>query len=99
MKVSKQKSHSYVLLFFYLSIVTSQAFVHNFFETQQEDGKVDDHVTIEISPNIESNPLASNNNIIGMEMEECDNEDEECLKRSISDQAHLDYIYTQQSRP
>lgn len=30
-----------------------------------------------------------------MGMEECENEDEECLKRRVLEEAHLDYIYTQ----
>ena len=34
-----------------------------------------------------------------MGMEACDNRDEECLKRRIISEAHLDYIYTQHHKP
>lgn len=34
-----------------------------------------------------------------MGMEDCGNEDEECLKRRVLAEAHLDYIYTQHHKP
>ncbi|KAL5580266.1 hypothetical protein UlMin_012708, partial [Ulmus minor] len=34
-----------------------------------------------------------------MGLEECGNEDEECLKRRMVADAHLDYIYTQHRKP
>ncbi|KVH90687.1 putative phytosulfokines 6 [Cynara cardunculus var. scolymus] len=34
-----------------------------------------------------------------MGMEECGSRDEECLKRRVLAEAHLDYIYTQHHRP
>ncbi|GAB4824758.1 hypothetical protein Ancab_007622 [Ancistrocladus abbreviatus] len=32
-------------------------------------------------------------------LEACKNGDEECLKRRITEEAHLDYIYTQHQKP
>ncbi|KAL4591658.1 hypothetical protein LXL04_004628 [Taraxacum kok-saghyz] len=34
-----------------------------------------------------------------MGMEECGSGDEECLKRRVLGEAHLDYIYTQHRKP
>ncbi|XP_058088388.1 putative phytosulfokines 6 [Magnolia sinica] len=34
-----------------------------------------------------------------MAMEDCGNGDEECLKRRMTSEAHLDYIYTQHHKP
>ncbi|KAI3706458.1 hypothetical protein L6452_24219 [Arctium lappa] len=34
-----------------------------------------------------------------MGMEDCESRDEECLKRRVLAEAHLDYIYTQHHRP
>ncbi|KAK9921168.1 hypothetical protein M0R45_029690 [Rubus argutus] len=34
-----------------------------------------------------------------MGSEECDEKDEECLKRRMVAEAHLDYIYTQHHKP
>ncbi|KAL5763829.1 hypothetical protein ACOSP7_016190 [Xanthoceras sorbifolium] len=34
-----------------------------------------------------------------MGMETCENGDEECFKRRIISEAHLDYIYTQHHKP
>ncbi|CBI17083.3 hypothetical protein PVL29_008148 [Vitis rotundifolia] len=34
-----------------------------------------------------------------MGVEDCENGDEECLKRRIISEAHLDYIYTQHHKP
>ncbi|XP_077230473.1 PHYTOSULFOKINE 3 PRECURSOR [Tasmannia lanceolata] len=34
-----------------------------------------------------------------MGLEDCDNGDEECLKRRMLSEAHLDYIYTQHKNP
>ncbi|XP_019055840.1 PREDICTED: putative phytosulfokines 6 [Nelumbo nucifera] len=36
-------------------------------------------------------------NLLGLE--KCENLDEECLKRRMISEAHLDYIYTQHHRP
>ncbi|KAK2643549.1 hypothetical protein Ddye_025312 [Dipteronia dyeriana] len=41
--------------------------------------------------------IESINELMGMEV--CDNEDEECFKRRIISEAHLDYIYTQHHKP
>ncbi|XP_062167395.1 putative phytosulfokines 6 [Alnus glutinosa] len=38
-------------------------------------------------------------NLMGLETEECDGKDEECLKRRMMAEAHLDYIYTQHHKP
>ncbi|CAL5182996.1 unnamed protein product [Lathyrus oleraceus] len=34
-----------------------------------------------------------------MEMEKCNIEDEECMQRRMTLEAHLDYIYTQHHKP
>ncbi|BFG38694.1 hypothetical protein CerSpe_249680 [Prunus speciosa] len=42
---------------------------------------------------------ATNDPIDLMGSEECDDRDEECLKRRLIAEAHLDYIYTQNHKP
>ncbi|KAJ0088258.1 putative phytosulfokines 6 isoform X1 [Pistacia vera] len=37
--------------------------------------------------------------LMGSEREGCDEKDEECLKRRMIAEAHLDYIYTQHNKP
>lgn len=34
-----------------------------------------------------------------LELEKCDDKDEECLNRRMAAEAHLDYIYTQHHKP
>ncbi|KAK2981499.1 hypothetical protein RJ640_030961 [Escallonia rubra] len=34
-----------------------------------------------------------------MDLEECDDKDEDCLSRRVVAEAHLDYIYTQHHKP
>lgn len=36
---------------------------------------------------------------MGSEWESCDDKDEECQKRRMTAEAHLDYIYTQHNKP
>ncbi|XP_006432983.2 putative phytosulfokines 6 [Citrus sinensis] len=45
----------------------------------------------------EMEEIESMNQIMGMET--CENGDEECMKRRIISEAHLDYIYTQHHKP
>ena len=46
------------------------------------------------SMNMEDDDLS---NLMGME--ECDEKDEDCIKRRMVAEAHLDYIYTQRHKP
>ncbi|KAG5556648.1 hypothetical protein RHGRI_007055 [Rhododendron griersonianum] len=46
------------------------------------------------SINVEDEDLV---NLMGME--ECDEKDEDCIKRRMVAEAHLDYIYTQRHKP
>ncbi|KAM2685811.1 hypothetical protein EV2_008772 [Malus domestica] len=44
--------------------------------------------------------LTGSNDLVNlMGSEECDEKDEECLRRRMIAEAHLDYIYTQNHKP
>ncbi|KAK9279963.1 hypothetical protein L1049_013647 [Liquidambar formosana] len=82
-----------LLLFFISSSVTSSRPIA---AKQEQEGVKLNEITTGVSiVQMESND--SLDQLMGME--NCENEDEECLKRRIVSEAHLDYIYTQHRKP
>ncbi|XP_048235841.1 putative phytosulfokines 6 [Ricinus communis] len=85
------KRNSFVFLIFFLLLTVSSTSAR-LLATPRQDGKeVKGHVIPEASSLPETKEDISN--LMGSE--ECDEEDEECQKRRMVAEAHLDYIYTQ----
>ncbi|XP_071711334.1 uncharacterized protein [Rutidosis leptorrhynchoides] len=80
-----------------LSSLTSARFFH----TKPADEKMmklyDEAINISGNSPIDLEELSSFNELMGTE--ECKNVDEECVKRRVLADAHLDYIYTQRHKP
>ncbi|XP_059625282.1 putative phytosulfokines 6 [Cornus florida] len=88
----KKSLHSCALLFFLLFLVTFSQTSARFLATKggKEGLKLTEIPTTETEGN-------DSLNLMGFEI--CDNGDEECLKRRMVAEAHLDYIYTQHHKP
>ncbi|KAL7198319.1 hypothetical protein ACSBR2_020759 [Camellia fascicularis] len=94
----KQNIHSFALMFFllFLIITNSQALARFLASEQGEGGPKLNEITtlgslVEMEENDSLNEL--------MRLEDCHNGDEECVKRRMVAEAHLDYIYTQHHKP
>ncbi|XP_071701399.1 putative phytosulfokines 6 [Rutidosis leptorrhynchoides] len=99
---SKAMKHNFrcsvCLIFLIISIIAlfsqaSASFLHI------KPGEKSDDESINTSENslIDLDPINSFNELMGIE--ECGTGDEECLKRRVLADAHLDYIYTQRHKP
>nr|XP_016515333.1 PREDICTED: putative phytosulfokines 6 isoform X2 [Nicotiana tabacum] len=80
-----------LLLLLVFMLMYSQASAR-FLANNQVKGEVKLHKTIG-GDSIDRIETADGSNLMGVE--ECDDGDEECFKRRIIAEAHLDYIYTQ----
>ncbi|KAF3455098.1 hypothetical protein FNV43_RR05546 [Rhamnella rubrinervis] len=95
--MKKQSVYSAAILLFLLFIISSSKSSARFLETKQgeEDKKLNEIISgtslLELESNEETADL--------MGIEECDKEDDKCLKGRIMAEAHLDYIYTQHHKP
>ncbi|KAI7984559.1 putative phytosulfokines 6 [Camellia lanceoleosa] len=93
----KQNTHSIYVMFFIIFLVTTSQTVARFLATKQgeKETKLNEITTggslVEVEENDSLNQL--------MGVEECQNRDEDCLKRRMVAEAHLDYIYTQHHKP
>ncbi|CAL5352658.1 unnamed protein product [Camellia sinensis] len=93
----KQNIHSIYVMFFIIFLVTTSQTVARFLATKQgeKETKLNEITTggslVEVEENDSLNQL--------MGLEECQNGDEDCLKRRMVAEAHLDYIYTQHHKP
>ncbi|KAK6138437.1 hypothetical protein DH2020_027812 [Rehmannia glutinosa] len=92
----KQNFHSVALIFLLAFLISTPSFAR---KLVAKEGEVDEKIT-----NISNKESAENivninsiDNLMGLE--ECQNEEEECLKRRVIAEAHLDYIYTQHHKP
>ncbi|CAK9153855.1 unnamed protein product, partial [Ilex paraguariensis] len=61
----------------------------------KEEAKLNNKTTGDSLVHIEGNNYL--NTLMGIE--DCESGDEECLKRRVLAEAHLDYIYTQHHKP
>ncbi|KAK4854848.1 hypothetical protein QYF36_001843 [Acer negundo] len=95
----KQNLHL-TLLFFILVIISSSKVSARFIVTKQQ-GQEEIKLMKEIPSSQDSlqvmEDIESIRELMGIEA--CDNGDEECFKRRIISEAHLDYIYTQHHKP
>ncbi|KAA3455492.1 Phytosulfokine [Gossypium australe] len=87
----KQSVISGVLLLFFLFLISSSHLSARSLANKQ--GK--EEVELTQTADMEDNELM--NQLLGVEP--CDAGDDECLKRRIISEAHLDYIYTQHHKP
>ncbi|CAK7329292.1 unnamed protein product [Dovyalis caffra] len=93
----KQSLSYRALLLFLLVLVHSSEISARFLSSQQgqEEVKLNNISSEGTLAQIENSE--SINELMGLEL--CHNGDEECLKRRIIAEAHLDYIYTQHHKP
>ncbi|CAL5424066.1 unnamed protein product [Camellia sinensis] len=99
----KQNIHSIYVMFFIIFLVTTSQTVARFLATKQgeKETKLNEITTggslVEGEENDSLNLGNSLQQLMGVE--ECQNGDEDCLKRRMVAEAHLDYIYTQHHKP
>ncbi|KAJ8568444.1 hypothetical protein K7X08_027977 [Anisodus acutangulus] len=87
----KQKVYFLLLLLLVSVIMSSQASAR-FIANNQVEGEVKLH-KVNAGDSIDKIGTTDLNRLMGLEEYPC--EDEECIKRRILEEAHLDYIYTQ----
>ncbi|XP_021278907.1 putative phytosulfokines 6 [Herrania umbratica] len=87
----KQSFLSGALLLFFLILISSSHLSARFIANKQ--GKEE----VELSKVTDREDIELINQLMGVEA--CDSGDDECLKRRIVSEAHLDYIYTQHHKP
>ncbi|XP_019176187.1 PREDICTED: putative phytosulfokines 6 [Ipomoea nil] len=93
----KQKTVSFALLLFVFLITSSQFSAGRSLANKQ--GK-EEEVKLENGTNSElMKPETTDSLEKLMGLEKCETTDEECMKRRVVAEAHLDYIYTQQHNP
>ncbi|KAH7836977.1 hypothetical protein Vadar_008116 [Vaccinium darrowii] len=92
----KQNLHSIALLLSLLFLITTSQALARFLATKQgvEEQKPNEITTGGSVMETEDDDWM---NLMGME--DCQSGDEECLKRRMAAEAHLDYIYTQHLKP
>ncbi|GMP98971.1 hypothetical protein CsSME_00046641 [Camellia sinensis var. sinensis] len=94
----KQNIHSFTLMFFLLFlIITNSQALARFLASEQGEGGPKLHEITTLGSLVEMEENDSLNELKGLE--DCHNGDEECVKRRMVAEAHLDYIYTQHHKP
>ncbi|KAF7121337.1 hypothetical protein RHSIM_Rhsim13G0105100 [Rhododendron simsii] len=96
----KQSLHSAALLLSLLLLITTSQALARFLATKQgeEEPKVNEITTGGTSPTETEEDDSMNLQLMGI-LEDCHGGDEECEKRRMAAEAHLDYIYTQHLKP
>ncbi|XP_042504616.1 putative phytosulfokines 6 [Macadamia integrifolia] len=93
----RQSSFSPLLLFLFLFLFSYSTVAARLPTEKQDEGMV------KVDKLLQSGPLRTEEMDDSwswlMGMEDCGNGDEECLKRRMVAEAHLDYIYTQHHKP
>ncbi|XP_058197763.1 putative phytosulfokines 6 [Rhododendron vialii] len=94
----KQSLHSAALLLSLLLLITTSQALARFLATKQgeEEPRVNEITTGVTSPT--ETEEDDSMNLMGI-LEDCHGGDEECVKRRMDAEAHLDYIYTQHLKP
>ncbi|XAR60094.1 hypothetical protein NMG60_11033338 [Bertholletia excelsa] len=95
----KQSISSLVPLFTLLFLLTtSQIYARSLAAKQEEEAKLNKEITTQRVPHLsEMNEDDSLDHLMGLE--DCQGEEEDCVKRRMIAEAHLDYIYTQHHKP
>lgn len=91
----KLNFHSHALVLLLLFIIYTSATSGRLMAPKQGEEKLKEISTQVFIVETEGSEMT--NELMGME--DCGNGDEECLKRRILSEAHLDYIYTQHHKP
>ncbi|KAK4369506.1 hypothetical protein RND71_013298 [Anisodus tanguticus] len=89
----KQKVYFLLLLLLVSMIVSSQASARFIANNQDCSGRGGKTSKVNGGDSIDKMGTTDLNRLMGLEEYPC--EDEECIKRRILEEAHLDYIYTQ----
>ncbi|XP_009619522.1 putative phytosulfokines 6 [Nicotiana tabacum] len=89
----KQNLYFLLLLLLLVSMLVSSQASARFLANNQVKGEVKLHKTIGGDSIDRMETTDDSNELRGVE--ECDDGDEECFKRRVIAEAHLDYIYTQ----
>ncbi|KAH7862173.1 hypothetical protein Vadar_001048 [Vaccinium darrowii] len=94
----KKTVHSIALLFFLLYLINTPQISARFLASQQgeEELKLNDVTTLASLDDREEKD--SSNKLMGLEDFHC-GDGEDCTKRRMVAEAHLDYIYTQRHEP
>ncbi|KAK4396765.1 putativephytosulfokine6 [Sesamum angolense] len=92
----KHNFHSLPLLIFLLAALIITTSARNFAPKQ---GEVDEKISVKGFSVEKMGSTDSFDKLMGLEECEGEGEDEECLKRRVIAEAHLDYIYTQHHKP
>ncbi|XP_042475491.1 putative phytosulfokines 6 [Macadamia integrifolia] len=98
----KQSFHSHLLLFLFLVLLISHSTPTAARLLTEEKSKIVAEM-VKVDELVQNGGLgkeevdASWANLMGME--DCGDGDEDCLKRRMVAEAHLDYIYTQHHKP
>ncbi|XVF05234.1 hypothetical protein REPUB_Repub05bG0154500 [Reevesia pubescens] len=87
----KQSFLSAALFLFFLILISSSHLSARFIANKQ--GKEE----LELNQTTDMEDIEIMNQLMGVEA--CNTGDDECLKRRIISEAHLDYIYTQHHKP
>ncbi|PIN10889.1 hypothetical protein CDL12_16513 [Handroanthus impetiginosus] len=93
----KHYIHILALLFLVFLISTSHTSARKLTAKQEEPDVRVNNMSNSKESVLKMGTMDSFDKLMGLE--ECENEDEECLKRRVLAEAHLDYIYTQQHKP
>ncbi|KAI8524248.1 hypothetical protein RHMOL_Rhmol13G0135500 [Rhododendron molle] len=96
----KQSLHSAALLLSLLLLITTSQALARFLATKpgEEEPKLNEITSIGgTTPTEMEEDDSMNLQLMGME--DCHGGDEECVKRRMAAEAHLDYIYTQHLKP
>ncbi|XP_038694718.1 putative phytosulfokines 6 isoform X2 [Tripterygium wilfordii] len=93
----KQSFQYSVLLLFLLFLVSNTKISARSMATKQGQEEVINLSQTTGQDSISGVESSESMNLMGLDV--CDNEDEECFKRRMMAEAHLDYIYTQHHKP
>ncbi|KAI4300421.1 hypothetical protein L6164_033804 [Bauhinia variegata] len=94
-----QNSHVFLVSIFFLHLLLPpiSASARLLLPKQDKEGIMANDVALARSPNELKDDMELQ--LMGLELEECQEKDEECNRRRMISEAHLDYIYTQHHKP
>ncbi|XP_052171651.1 putative phytosulfokines 6 isoform X2 [Diospyros lotus] len=97
--MKQQSAHSVsLLLFLFFLVTTPQTIARLLAPKQGEEAAKLNEITTR-APFVELEEIQENDSLNLMGLEVCHSGDEDCVKRRMIAEAHLDYIYTQHHKP
>ncbi|KAI3450675.1 hypothetical protein Pfo_007340 [Paulownia fortunei] len=94
----KQNFHSAALLLFLVFLISTPHTSARKLAAKEANVKINSSSSSSSKKSVVKMESIDSFSLMGLE-EYCQNEDEECLKRRVFAEAHLDYIYTQHHKP